>query len=225
MLLLSAWFFVWFCYILVPVVRSFEHGSFVTFIFAKPNPFFFGVKRDFIANWKCSTETSQDLHNYRHHNLTAIATNTSNHTITPQRPWHSNKTKHNNKIRHHTQTSDSQILASFVYTAHCEVNPNESPKIALRQKHRTCIIENFMFSLICSFLSQQVSTPIGFPPNLISFDHLRSLQERPTIIDQVRIFQWKKRVPSLLSNCVPIWNPPIGVYVCTLYSKPILNLL
>ena len=124
--------------------------------------------------------------------MTTTATNTSNYTITPQRLKHSNKTNTTTgkDLTHtHTHTSDSQSSASLVYTTHCSRRGESQwvPKIALRQKRRTGVIENFTLRLICSFLCQQVGTPISFPPNVISFDHLRSLQERPAIMDQVRM--------------------------------------
>ena len=126
--------------------------------------------------------------------MTTTATNTSNYTLTPQWLRHSNKTntttgKDLTHTHTHTETSNSQSSASLVYTTHWSRRGESQwvPKIALRQKRRTGVIENFTLRLICSFLCQQVGTPISFPPNVISFDHPRSLQERPAIMDQVRM--------------------------------------
>ena len=127
---------------------------------------------------KSTEQRLQRVTNYRQHDLITTATSTSNYTITPQQLRHSNKTNTTTgKDITHTETSDSQISASLVYTTHWS-RWGESqwvPKIALHQKRKTGVIENFTLRLICSFLCQQVSTPISFPPNVISFDHPRLL--------------------------------------------------
>ena len=131
-----------------------------------------------VTNYRQHDLTTFTKKKKKKHDLTTTATNTSNYTITPQRLRHSNKTNTTiGKDITHTETSDSQISASLVYTTHWSRWGKSQwvPKIALRQKRRTGVIENFTLRLICSFLCQQVSTPISFPPNVISFDHPRLL--------------------------------------------------